>query len=81
MSKKTTKVAAAASAPFQAADHLRTDAEIAAYVESMLEDGDPRAVPVALRTVAEASRVQLARTQGRACGPGAGTDVQREPKR
>ena len=55
MSKKTTKVAAAASAPFQAADHLRTDAEIAAYVESMLEDGDPRAVPVALRTVAEAA--------------------------
>lgn len=51
---KTTKPAPAASAPFRAADHLRTDAEIAAYIESMLEDGDARAVPIALRTVADA---------------------------
>jgi probable addiction module antidote protein len=52
---KTTKPAAAApSLPFNAAEHLRSEAEIAAYIESMLEDGDPRAVPVALRTVAEA---------------------------
>jgi probable addiction module antidote protein len=51
---KTTKRAAAASAPFRAADHLRTDADIAAYIESMLADGDARAVPVALRTVADA---------------------------
>lgn len=50
---KTTKPAAA-SAPFRAADHLRSDTEIAAYIEEMLIDGDPRAVPVALRTVAEA---------------------------
>ncbi len=42
------------SAPFRAADHLRTDAEIAVYIEEMLADGDARAVPVALRTVAEA---------------------------
>jgi len=50
---KTTK-AASRSRPFNAANHLRSEAEIAAYIEAMLEDGDARAVPVALRTVAEA---------------------------
>lgn len=55
MAGKTEKAAAAASAPFRAANHLRTDAEIAAYVESVLADGDRRAVPVALRTVAQAA--------------------------
>ena len=64
---KTTKRAAAASAPFRAADHLRTDAEIAAYIESMLADGDARAVPVALRTVADAIGVWLRSPKGPAC--------------
>ena len=41
-------------APFRAAEHLRNDAEIALYIEEMLADGDARAVPVALRTVADA---------------------------
>jgi probable addiction module antidote protein len=50
---KTTRHAAA-SAPFKAASHLRSNAEIAAYIEEMLADGDARAVPIALRTVAEA---------------------------
>lgn len=50
---KTTK-RAAASVPFRAARYLRSDAEIAAYIEEMLIDGDARAVPIALRTVAEA---------------------------
>src|SRR6185312_5154580 len=45
---------AAASVPFRAADHLRSSAEIAAYIEAMLVDGDARAVPIALRTVADA---------------------------
>ena len=45
---------AAASAPFRAADYLRNDAEIAAFIEAMLEDGDVRAVPIALRTVTDA---------------------------
>jgi probable addiction module antidote protein len=40
--------------PFRAADHLRNDAEVAAYIEAMLEDGDARAFPVALRTVVDA---------------------------
>jgi probable addiction module antidote protein len=35
-------------------DHLRSEAEIATYIEAMLSDGDARAVPVALRTVADA---------------------------
>ena len=50
---KTTK-AAARSVPFKAAEFLRSDAAIAAYIEEMLVDGDPRFVPIALRTVAEA---------------------------
>lgn len=50
---KTSKPAAA-SAPFRAADYLRNERDIAAYLETMLADGDARAVPVALRTAAEA---------------------------
>ena len=33
---------------------MRSEAEVAAYIEAMLEDGDARAVPVALRTVVDA---------------------------
>jgi putative addiction module killer protein/probable addiction module antidote protein len=50
---KTTKHAAP-SVPFRVADHLRSERDIAAYLEAVLEDGDPRAMPVALRTVADA---------------------------
>jgi len=50
---KTTKTAAP-SLPFNPVDHLGSEAAIAAYIEAMLEDGDARAVPVALRTVAKA---------------------------
>src|SRR6202034_4359074 len=50
---KTTKPAAP-SRPFIAAGHLRSEAEVAAYIEAMLKDGDARAVPVALRTVVDA---------------------------
>ena len=42
------------SRPFSAAQHLRSEAEVAAYLEAMLEDGDSRAVPAALRTVVDA---------------------------
>lgn len=51
--RKTTKPAAI-NVPFRAADYLHTDNDIAAYIEAMLDDGDPRAVPIALRTVADA---------------------------
>src|SRR5579872_6226369 len=50
---KTTK-SAAASVPFRAADYLHSDKDIAVYIDAMLEDGDPRAIPIALRTVADA---------------------------
>ena len=50
----TGKTTYPASAPFRAADHLKTEEEIAYYLEEMLSDGDPRVVPVALRTVADA---------------------------
>lgn len=50
---KTTK-RVPSSAPFRVADRLRSEAEIAIYIEEMLADGEARAVPVALRTVAEA---------------------------
>jgi probable addiction module antidote protein len=42
------------SVPFKASDYLKSDRAIAAYIEGMLEDGDVRLVPIALRTVAEA---------------------------
>ncbi len=49
---KTTRHAA--SVPFRAADYLRTDADIAGYLEAVLADGDARAVPRGLRTVTDA---------------------------
>jgi probable addiction module antidote protein len=49
---RTTKPAA--SVPFRTGELLRNDSSIAGYLEDMLEDGDPRLVPIALRTVAEA---------------------------
>lgn len=49
---RTTKHAP--SVPFRAADYLRSDVAIAAYLEEMLSDGDARAVPRGLRTVAGA---------------------------
>jgi probable addiction module antidote protein len=50
---KTTK-SAAPGVPFRAADYLRSEKDIAAYIEAMLADGEARAVPIALRTVADA---------------------------
>jgi probable addiction module antidote protein len=50
---KTTKPAPA-STPFRAADYLRNERDIAAYLETMLADGEARAVPLALRTIADA---------------------------
>ena len=52
--RKATTKPAVASVPFRAADHLRNAKEITGYIRAMLADGDGRAVPIALRTVAEA---------------------------
>ncbi|MFI4889230.1 MAG: addiction module antidote protein [Steroidobacterales bacterium] len=51
--KNTTKPASLIR-PYRSANYLRGDGEITEYIQAMLEDGDPRAVPVALRTVADA---------------------------
>jgi hypothetical protein len=45
---------AAASTPVRAADHLRNAKEVIGYIQTMLTDGDALAVPIALRTVADA---------------------------
>lgn len=50
----TGKTTGHASLPFRAADHLKSQAELAEYLEAMLADGDSRAIPVALRTIADA---------------------------
>ena len=42
------------SAPFRASDHLRDENDIAAYLDTILADGDPRLVPVDLRTITDA---------------------------
>lgn len=51
---KTTKRVFPPSVPFRAADYLKSESDIAAFIEEILEDGDARMVPIALRTVAEA---------------------------
>ncbi len=51
---KTTKRVYPPSAPFKVAHHLKSESDIAAFIEAVLEDGDARIVPIALRTVAEA---------------------------
>ena len=43
----------APSRPFRATDHLSTDAERAAYLEALLEDGDNRVITSGLRDLAE----------------------------
>lgn len=50
---RTGKTTKPASVPFRAADHLQSRSELAAYIDAVLSDGDARAVPVALRTVAD----------------------------
>lgn len=48
-----------------AADHLQTDEDVAAYLEASAEDGNPAAMVVALGTVARTRNMsQLARDAG-----------------
>ena len=44
-----------ASAPYRAADYLKTDADRAAYLEALLEDGDSRVLTIGLRDLAESA--------------------------
>lgn len=41
------------SVPFRPTDHLQTDAERAAYLEALLEEGDSRVLTIGLRELAE----------------------------
>jgi probable addiction module antidote protein len=50
---------------WDAADHLKSDAEIAAYFEAALEDGDPAVVTAALGDIARAvGMTKIAREAG-----------------
>ena len=42
------------SRPFRAAEYLRSEKDIAEFLEAVLEDGEPRSLPRALRAVADA---------------------------
>lgn len=43
------------SRPFCVADHLKTDAERAAFLEALLEEGDSRVITLGLRELAESA--------------------------
>lgn len=45
----------APSRPFRVVDQLKTDAERAAYLEALLEDGDSRVITLGLRELAESA--------------------------
>ncbi len=51
--------------PWDPADHLRTDEDMAAYLEAALEEGDPALVAAALGDIARAKGMsQVAREAG-----------------
>ncbi|WKZ12838.1 MAG: putative addiction module antidote protein [Gammaproteobacteria bacterium] len=50
---------------YDAADYLKTDADIAAYLDAVIEDGDPALLAAALGDIARARNMsQLARDTG-----------------
>jgi len=65
-SSRRGKTFAAASRPYRAADYLKTEAHIAAYIEAALEDGHPKVLTLVLRDVADAvgGMTALARKTG-----------------
>jgi probable addiction module antidote protein len=51
--------------PWDVVEHLRTDKDIAAYLEAVLEDGDPALVSAALGDIARArGMTEIAREAG-----------------
>lgn len=51
--------------PWDPADHLKTDEDMAAYLEAALEEGDPALVAAALGDIARAKGMtQVARDAG-----------------
>ena len=49
----TGKTTFSASAEFKSGGYLKTDSARATYLKEMLADGDTRALPIALRTLAD----------------------------
>ena len=71
--RKTIRKTKIKTIPLDAAAHLKTDADIAHYLEAVFEDGDPALVAAALGDVARAKGM----SQNRAgCGPGSGEPLQ-----
>ena len=65
--KPTTKVRArrTVTAPYDAADHLKTPKQMATLLDAALEDGDPRVIAAALGAMARArGMTQLAKDTG-----------------
>ena len=61
----TKKIAKMKTRPWDAAEHLRTEEDMAAYLEAALEDGDPTLVAAALGDIARAKGMsQIARETG-----------------
>jgi probable addiction module antidote protein len=62
MRKKTTKIK---TRPWDAAEHLATEEDMAAYLEAALEDGDPALIAAALGDIARAKGMsEIARETG-----------------
>jgi probable addiction module antidote protein len=62
MAKTKSKVK---TVPWDAADYLKTDVDVANYLEAAFEDGDPAVVAAALGDVARAKGMsQIAQTAG-----------------
>ena len=58
-------MAKSVTTPWDPADHLRTDEDMAAYLEAALEEGDPTLVAAALGDIARAKGMtQVAREAG-----------------
>ncbi len=49
------RVSTAPSRALRVTDHLKTDAERAAYLEALLEEGDSRVITIGLRELAESA--------------------------
>ena len=60
-------MAKTATTPWDRADHLKTDEDMVAYLETALEEGDPALVAAALGDIARAKGMtQVARDAGTA---------------
>ena len=62
MKKKIRKIK---TRPWDAAEHLKSEADLAAYLEAALEDGDPALIAAALGDIARAKGMsEIARETG-----------------